>query len=134
MTYRPKGKHVRINEQNPEALGICDYTGFVFNRTDLLRQLQWRGNSLVWTGLYVGRPYVDTPNEQDRPPILPPDPIPIREPRIMQFQTMWWTNNPLNTWNNIEWPWASLWDNDDGAQALQYGQALSSLQTYNWGL
>jgi hypothetical protein len=134
MTYRPKGKHVRINEDNPDALGICDYTGFVFNRIDLVRQMEWRGNALVWTGFYVGRPYLDVPNEQNRPPILPPDPVPIREPRIMQFQEMTWSNNTLQNWNNIPWPWASLWSLEDGSEALPYADALSSLQNYNWGL
>lgn len=77
----PLGKRVSIDVKNPQALGICDKTGFVFMRKDLVRQMEWHGNALVWTGAYVGRPYVDKPNEQGRSPMLPPDPIPVPQPR-----------------------------------------------------
>src|SRR5271167_399070 len=84
MSYRPKGKHVSIDIQSPRALGICDYTGFIFNRQDMVRQMEWRGNRLVWTGLYLGKPYLDVPNQQYRPPVLEPDPVPIQDPRPPQ--------------------------------------------------
>lgn len=84
MSYRPHGKHVSIDETSPKAVGICDKTGFIFNRKDLVKQMEWRGNALVWTGFLVGRPYVDEPNQQLRPPILPPDPVPVVMPRLEQ--------------------------------------------------
>ena len=64
MTWiaRWKGKYVNINPQNPNALGICDRTGFTFNHKDLVKQMEWRGDSLVWTGLMVGKPYLDVPS------------------------------------------------------------------------
>lgn len=77
----PKGKHVTIDINNPDALGRCDYTGFIHNRSDLKKQYEWRGNALVWTGFWVGISYLDEPNEQLRTPIYPPDPIPIRYPK-----------------------------------------------------
>ncbi len=79
-----QGKRVTINFKNPEALGICDYSGFVFNHSDLVKQMEWRGSSLVWTGMMVGRPYLDTPNEQNRPPKIKDDPRPIKDPRVPQ--------------------------------------------------
>ena len=51
---RFKGKYVSINPDNPSALGVCDESGFVFNHKDLIKQMEWRGNNLVWTGLMVG--------------------------------------------------------------------------------
>lgn len=81
---RYKGKRVTINPHNPEALGICDYSDFVFNHKDLVKQMEWRGDALVWTGMMVGRPYVDKPNEQNRPPLVKNDPKPIKDPRIPQ--------------------------------------------------
>jgi hypothetical protein len=81
MSNRPHGQHVYIDDDYPQALGICDVTGFIFLRQDLVRQMEWRGNALVWTGLYVGRPYVSMPNEQNRPPISFPDPRAIIDPR-----------------------------------------------------
>jgi len=84
MSDRPKGKHVTIDINNPLALGICDYTGFVHLRKDLVKQMQWAGDSLVWTGLYVGKDYLDVPDPQLRTPHLPPDPVPVMDPRPPQ--------------------------------------------------
>lgn len=133
MSDRPKGKYVRVDAENPEAVGLCDYSGLLFNRSDLLKQMEWRGNSLQWTGFYVGRPYVDVPNEQNRPPILPPDPVPIKDPRPFQAQSITWSNNPLGLWPSIEFTWASLCSSDDGALAPIYAQSVQNLQNYNWG-
>jgi hypothetical protein len=81
---RYKGKHVSIDRDNPQGLGICDYTDFVFNHKDLVKQMEWRGDNLVWTGMMVGRPYLDTPNEQNRPPLVKDDPRPLKDPRVPQ--------------------------------------------------
>ena len=43
--------------------------------------MEWRGDNLVWTGLMVGRPYLDIPNEQNRPPLVKNDPRPINDAR-----------------------------------------------------
>jgi hypothetical protein len=135
MSYRPKGKYVNINQDFPEALGICDYTGFVFNRKDLVKQMEWRGNALIWTGLFVGRPYVDTPNEQLRPPILPPDPVPVLFPRLQQPTQYTWSNATFNTFgaDDID-RFSDTFGLDDGIPALSPAQRLDQLQTYNWGL
>jgi hypothetical protein len=76
------GKYVSINPDNPSSVGVCDYSGFVFNHEDLVKQMEWKGDKLVWTGLMVGRPYLDKPNEQDRPPLVKDDPRPIKNPRL----------------------------------------------------
>ena len=76
-----KGKYVTIDYENPQALGECDRTGFTFNKKDLVKQMEWRGNNLVWTGLMVGKPYVDIPNEQNRPPLVKDDPKAVSDPR-----------------------------------------------------
>lgn len=152
MSYRPKGKHVSIDPESPEALGICDYSGFVFKRKDLVRQMEWRGNALVWTGFYVGLPYVDVPNEQLRPPILPPDPVPVKDPRLPQTSPFLYWNDANIFWNDADFFW-----NDPMASfsttspsplisvsdeipdqldvpALPEEERLIALQTYNWGL
>ena len=79
---RWKGKHVRINPRNPSALGVCDYSSFDFNHKDLIKQMEWRGDRLVWTGFLVGGPYLDKPQEQNRPPLVKDDPHPVVNPRI----------------------------------------------------
>jgi hypothetical protein len=130
MTYRPHGKHVRIDEDMPQALGICDYTGFVHNRVDLVRQMEYRGNALVWTGFYVGKSYADKPNEQLKPPILPPDPVPIREPRMQQPTQITWSGNYTSFWPNLNPPdsWANWSGSEDGIPALPQSQRLTLLQ------
>lgn len=108
MSDRPHGKYVHIDPDNPEALAICDYTGFVFHRKDLIRQMEWRGDRLLWTGFYVGRPFADAPNPQLRPPILPPDPVPVREPRLPQFSIQTWETIDDAVWQYQDTLW-ELW-------------------------
>lgn len=131
MSYRPKGKNVtHIDEWAPQALAICDRTGFIFKRKDLVRQLEWRGNRLEWTGLLVGRPYLDEPNEQLRPPPLKPDPVPVREPRLPQGTLIVWEYVTSPVWEETNF---ILWENwgtfVDGFPALTPAQRLSNLQS-----
>jgi len=134
MTYRPKGKYVAINENSPAALGVCDYSGFTFKREDLEKQMEWRGNALVWTGYMVGRPFLDEPNEQLRPPILPPDPIPVQNPRTLQQQVITWNQGLGLPWNQINmYTWDTWGGFFDGVQQLSNAEKLQELQNYNWG-
>ncbi len=77
-----KGKYVVIDPKNPAALGQCDDTDFTFNHKDLVKQMEWRGDNLVWTGLLVGKPYLDVPQEQNRPPLVKADPRPVINSRL----------------------------------------------------
>lgn len=134
MTYNPKGKHVTVDPSSPDALGICDYTGFVHKRSDLVKQMEWRGNAIVWTGFYVGRDYVDVPNEQLRPPILPPDPVPVREPRLMQPSIVTWTNGQNAIWGQVPvFDWVSWAGGPNGIPCLPINQRRIELQQFNWG-
>lgn len=73
-----KGKYVIDTE---EPVGICDRTKFIFNHKDLVKQMKWSGNSKVWTGLLVGKPFVDDLNDQNRPPMIKKDLEIIPNPR-----------------------------------------------------
>ena len=79
---RWKGANVTIDVNSPSALGVCDESGFVFNHKDLVKQMEWQGNQLVWTGLMVGKPYLDVPSEQNRPPLTRGDPRAVTNPRL----------------------------------------------------
>jgi hypothetical protein len=70
-----------------EPIGTCDYSGFPFSRSDLVKQYEWRGNQLVWTGAIVGRPFLDMPNEQNRPPQIKGDPKAVQNPRPFGIET-----------------------------------------------
>ncbi len=81
LSVRAKGKYTRIDSNNPMSLGRCDYTGFLVRHNDLVRQMQFIGNSLTWTGLYVHKKFADVPNPQSLNPLIMPDPIPTPYPR-----------------------------------------------------
>lgn len=131
MTYSPNGKHVRIDPTSPEAWGICDYSGFPFLVKDLVKQMEWRGNALVWTGFLVGRPYVDTPNEQNRPPILPPDPIPVKMPRLPQGTIETFSSNTLANFGQISLQFCQIGTTEYGALAPTATQREELLEENN---
>lgn len=132
MSYYPHGKYVSIDIDNPEAVGICDYTGIVFNRKDLIRQMEWRGEGLVWTGFYVGRPFQDQPNEQLRTPILPPDPVPVIEPRP-PFRSFTTWNTDQNVFSQDQYRFGDDVGTMINVPALPEAQRLQQLQTFHWG-
>jgi len=135
MSYRPKGKHVQIDSKDPESLGRCDYTGSIFNRSDLVKQMEWRGNALVWTGFYVGRPFADVPNEQLRPPMLPPDPVPIINPRPKQPTIVTWAIGNSVPWSEIDvFSWASWEGVSDGVICLPEPQRYDALTKAFFGV
>jgi hypothetical protein len=68
-----------VNKKGANA--FCDRTGFVCKRSDLRKQMKWQGTDLVWTGLWVHKDFLDIPNPSMRTIILPPDPVPVSEPR-----------------------------------------------------
>ncbi|MGL5716277.1 MAG: hypothetical protein ACRCX2_24880 [Paraclostridium sp.] len=109
-TSKWKSKYVVIDPKNPAALGECDDSGFTFNRKDLVKQMEWRGDNLVWTGLMVGKPYLDVPQEQNRPPIVKNDPRPVINPRL-----------------------PTPYIDPDTNQVLPNNQLINKLNSFNWG-
>lgn len=89
MSYGQSTKFIDFDPERPQPTGVCDYTGFWFNHDDLCRQMEWRGNSLVWTGFLVGKPFLDEPNEQMRNPLIMPDPMPVMDARPQQGVLSW---------------------------------------------
>lgn len=71
----------KTSVRNPAAKGECDRCGTWWQLDRLSRQFEWRGTSLADTGYLVCEPCLDTPYEQNRTLILPPDPIPRVNPR-----------------------------------------------------
>jgi hypothetical protein len=129
----PKGKYVNIDINNPDALGVCDYTGFIFNKRDLVKQMEWRGNALQWTGFMVGRPFLDVPNDQNRTPILPPDPVPVPLPRVMQDQPITWSQGLGVPWNQLNvYTWSTWGSISNGMAELSPQNNLAQLQNVHW--
>lgn len=85
MSYRGTGK-ASVDTENPQGFGVCDLCGCWRNHIDLQWQYDWRGNSLQnIRSLRCYDTCIDTPQEQLRPVIIPPDPLPIRDPRVEPF-------------------------------------------------
>lgn len=58
------GKYV---ENDEEFVSVSDISGFFYNCKDMVKQMEYRGNNLVWTGLMVGKDEVDEPQPQNKP-------------------------------------------------------------------
>lgn len=103
----------RTNPSAPNAFGVSDRSGFWNNRNRLVKQMEWAGTALVWTGELVPGDEYDRPQEQLRAIRLPADPVPIINPRPENFQA---ANMPLGFTQYSMWP--------DG-QPLPYGVELT---------
>lgn len=84
MSWRPHGR-ARINPRAPVSTAICDRCSFLYNITDLTWQFQWAGPNLQNLRLLVCPDCLDIPQEQLKPRILPPDPMPTLNARPENF-------------------------------------------------
>ena len=75
----------RISATNPQARGVCDRCGFMYNLVDLHYQYQWAGVKLQNLMLKVCRACMDIPQIQLRAITLPPDPRPVNQPRTEYY-------------------------------------------------
>lgn len=80
-------KHGRatINPSSPEAVGVCDRCGFLYNLRVLRFQYDWQGTALINQRFRVCPTCYDNPQPQKRTIILPPDPLPVRDVRLEDF-------------------------------------------------
>ena len=103
LLSRSQGKYVKVDFQHPEPIGICDYSGFAFNRSQLNKQMEWRGDNLVWTGFMVGTPFLDEPSPQNRPPVVKNDPKPVKNARPVVTVEAPANNQIVQDLNNLVW-------------------------------
>ena len=73
--------HARISSSGVEPRGVCDRCGWVYSLSDLHWQYKWAGTELQNTRFRVCRTCMDVPNMQLRAIIIPPDPVPVHDPR-----------------------------------------------------
>lgn len=83
---RPHGKYAAVDPNNPSAFAQCDRCCFWYNAPKLNWQNQWAGTHLYNMGLLVCPRCYDIPNEQLRTIILPPDPPPVLNARVPDFE------------------------------------------------
>lgn len=85
MSRADRGRIPYVNPENPQSWGRDDYTGLPVMHPDMVKQMEYIGNGLAWTGFMVHYKDADQPNPQKIPPRLKPDPIPIPNPRYLQL-------------------------------------------------
>lgn len=99
---RPHG-HVRVSARSPQAAGVCDRCGRMFQLNTLIWQWDWAGERLQNLRILVCEPCLDVPQEQLRARILGPDPVPVLNARPEPFaptgvnleQTNFFTNEAV---------------------------------------
>src|SRR4051812_26618066 len=84
MSWRPHSK-VQVNTNAPSAAAVCDRCGSWHNHPRLKFQYEWTGTQLYNTQFLVCQKCYDIPFIQRKTTRLPPDPLPILNPRIEQF-------------------------------------------------
>lgn len=84
MAWRYHGR-ARVNANGPQAFAVCDRCSLWYNRTNLHFQYDWRGPRIENLYILVCDECYDKPQEQFRPIVLPPDPVPIFNPRPENF-------------------------------------------------
>lgn len=86
MGYYNRYGKAEVNPDAPRAFGVCDRCGFWDNLHKLKWQMQWNATMLFNTRFLVCDDCYDKPQEQLRTVILPPDPVPVANPRVEAFQ------------------------------------------------
>lgn len=81
---RPKS-HYRVDASNPRARAVCDRCGQHWQLQDLIWQFEWTGPRLQNLRFLVCPPCLDKPQPQLKLIILPPDPVPVLNPRVEQY-------------------------------------------------
>lgn len=87
--------HASVSANNPQALGTCDRCGMVYQHNQLAFQYDWRGPRLQNLRILVCPTCLDEPQQNgQRTIIIPPDPIPILNPRPDPHMFMGQSSSP----------------------------------------
>jgi hypothetical protein len=81
MRTKNHGKYTNMSKNKPRAIARCDYSGLMVQHSSLIRQMEYRGKGLVWTGYLVNPKFADQPNPQNLTPRIKLDPVPISNAR-----------------------------------------------------
>lgn len=85
MGYASLNGRARTDVNNPIAQACCDRCGFWYSHNMLNWQYEYRGRTLQNIRILVCEICTDKPNEQLKPRIIPPDPVPIANARVEPF-------------------------------------------------
>jgi len=100
MGYASISGRAKTNPRHPRAFAVCDRCGRWLNHFKLNWQHQWSGSRLIRLNILVCQPCLDVPQPQLKARVLPPDPVPIRDPRpewFTQNETSYLAKDPGGT-------------------------------------
>lgn len=81
MAYASKEGRTKIDARSPTASGQCDRCGFLYNHSHLRWQLDYSGAGLYNKRILVCEHCYDTPQQQLKVIVIPPDPLPVLNAR-----------------------------------------------------
>lgn len=82
MGYASKAGRAFANPTKPEAFAICDRCGLTYNHSKLVWQWQYAGLTLINKRILVCTvTCLDKPSPFLKTIVLPPDPLPVKNPR-----------------------------------------------------
>lgn len=118
-------KYARLSTTSPEGWAICDRCGQLYNLSDLVWQMEWSGTHLYRTGALVcKRVCLDTPQEQLRTIILPPDPPPLLNARVPNYafeeQTVRITNRGAGPYSPLPANYPTAWNTSPFVSSAGY--------------
>lgn len=82
--WNPTGR-ARVSARSPRAIGVCDRCGTWYNHNQLRQQVIVAGTGFQTIPLLVCYRCYDIPNLNLLTILIPPDPIPIYNPRPEQY-------------------------------------------------
>lgn len=87
MGYASRSGRAVTNPESPRAFGVCDRCGLWYNLHKLKYQYEWAGTILNNLRLRVCDTCMDTPQPQLMARMMPPDPVPVMDPRPEPYRS-----------------------------------------------
>lgn len=119
MSIRYRGLIPIIDQWNPDAFGRDDNTGLPVMHGDMVKQMEYIGNGLAWTGFMTHYKNADQPNPQLMPPRLMVDPVPVSNPRYLKMQQLVAAPKEFVVTDHTESTATLTWDFVQGAEAYK---------------
>ena len=122
MGYASRLGRARISASNPQAAAVCDRCGVIHNHVDLKWQFDFAGTGIINKRLLVCSTCDDVPQNQLKALVIPPDPVPVLNPRPFNFEATRTdkritigptTTDPITSIKTLSGDQRTTQDNDD---------------------
>lgn len=93
MGWASQSGRAVTNPDNPRAFAVCDNCQIWYNHHKLKWQREWAGTQIINKGFLVCDTCLDKPNPQLKARLMPPDPVPIANPRPERYRYPNWVSH-----------------------------------------